>query len=100
LRRFLPCPPGRRSAAAGAGRGALPRNRRAPAASAPAPDGPEEDTLQAQVLCDLLIDPGSRVTRVRIVGAPAGLLGAVERVAAERGVPAAGTVSAPSARKR
>jgi hypothetical protein len=61
-----------------------------------------EDELQAQALCDLLTDPESHITRVRVVGAPAGLLSAVERAAAARGVPAAETApaAAQSARKR
>jgi hypothetical protein len=78
LRYLLPCPPGR-------------RGRQQPEApDVPAAVPSEEDRLQAQALCDLLTDPESGVTRVRLVGAPAGLRGAVERAAAARGVPAAG----------
>ena len=49
-----------------------------------------EDELQAQALCDLLTDPRSRITRVRLVGAPAGLRSAVEHAAAARGGPTRG----------
>ena len=91
LRLQLPCPPGR------PGR----PGRRPPAAPALPPALPsEEDEVQAQALCDLLTDPQSRITRVRVVGAPAGLLSAVERAAAARGVPAGEAPAGQSARKR
>ncbi|HVG95537.1 MAG TPA: hypothetical protein VNK05_01395 [Chloroflexota bacterium] len=92
LRRLLPCPPGR------PGR----PGRRPPAAPGPptAALPSAEDEAQAQALCDLLTDPQSRITRVRVVGAPAGLLSAVERAAAARGVPAGEAPAGQSARKR
>lgn len=44
------------------------------------------DETQAQALCDLVADPASGITRVTVVCAGAGLLAAIEDVAAERGV--------------
>ena len=42
------------------------------------------DETQAQALCDLVADPASGITRVTVVCAGAGLLAAIEDVAAAR----------------
>ena len=52
------------------------------------PAGHELDLCraQAQALCDLVADPASEITRVRVVSAGPRLLDAIEDVTAERGV--------------